>query len=157
MAMDKADWNEHSLRIHRAQSWLDKASRAEDDDTRFLALWIAFNAAYARELPGLHATEKGELSRFIGQICQLDKERRIYEMVWTQFSGCIRILLDNRYVFQPFWDHHNGLISETAWQEDFTKAKKLKQRKKWQLPCKIRIHKKFYWSCLSVFIPYAIK
>ena len=33
-------------------------------------------------------------------------------------------MLDNPYVFQPFWDYQNGKISELAWQEDFSKANK---------------------------------
>ena len=38
------------LRVHRAISWLKKSSLIEDDDTKFITLWIAFNAAYAKEL-----------------------------------------------------------------------------------------------------------
>ena len=39
-----------SLRLHRALSWLNRAEQAEDDDGRFIFLWIAFNAAYATEI-----------------------------------------------------------------------------------------------------------
>ncbi len=35
-----------SLRIHRALSWLDCAEQKDDDDSKFIFLWIAFNAAY---------------------------------------------------------------------------------------------------------------
>lgn len=123
---DNQSWTAHSLRIHRAQSWLEKANHAEDDDIRFLTLWIAFNAAYARELVGVgvRSTDKGELSRFIAQICRLDKDKRIYQLVWQRFSRNIRTMLNNRYVFKPFWDYHNGLISESAWLADFDKAKR---------------------------------
>ncbi|WP_211251085.1 hypothetical protein [Stenoxybacter acetivorans] len=34
------------------------------------------------------------------------------------------MLLNNYYVFQPFWAFHNGQISETAWQEAFNLAKR---------------------------------
>lgn len=34
------------------------------------------------------------------------------------------MLLDNHYVFQPFWDHQNGAISQDAWEDDFARAKK---------------------------------
>ncbi len=35
-----------SLRTHRALSWLQRAEQeTEDDDARFIFLWIAFNAA----------------------------------------------------------------------------------------------------------------
>ena len=38
------------LKIHRALSWLQRAEVAEDDDTSFISLWIAFNAAYAQQI-----------------------------------------------------------------------------------------------------------
>ena len=111
------------LRIHRALSWLDKAKAAGDDlDVRFLALWIAFNAVYAKEMDRLPSDRK-DFRDFLQQVCSLDKEKRLYELIWQQFSGSLRLLLDNRYVFQPFWDYHNDRISEAAWCEDFAKAK----------------------------------
>lgn len=110
------------LRCHRADSWLEKAAIASDSDTRFIALWIAFNAAYARELPGLHSADKGAFSQFLSQLCRLDNDKAIYQLVWQRFSGSIRILLENCYVFQPFWDCHNGLVSQSAWESDFDKA-----------------------------------
>lgn len=36
------------LRVHRALSWLEQAERTTDLDTRFIFLWIAFNAIYAK-------------------------------------------------------------------------------------------------------------
>ena len=33
------------------------------------------------------------------------------------------MLLDNKYIFQPFWDFHNGKISETEWEKAFFLAK----------------------------------
>jgi len=40
-----------SLRTHRALSWLKWAEQeADDDDARFIFLWIAFNAAYSNEM-----------------------------------------------------------------------------------------------------------
>ena len=38
-------------RLHRALSWLGRAEHEkDDDDARFLFLWVAFNAAYGLEL-----------------------------------------------------------------------------------------------------------
>ena len=40
-----------SLRVHRAISWIGRAEACGDDnDARFIFLWIAFNAAYADEI-----------------------------------------------------------------------------------------------------------
>ena len=36
--------------MHRALSWLEKAEQSDDLDSRFIFLWISFNAAYAKDL-----------------------------------------------------------------------------------------------------------
>lgn len=91
------------LRIHRALSWLKKAGQSEDDDSRFIALWIAFNAAYARELEaGFASSERGNFRQFLQLVCALDKAGRLDKLVWQTFPGPIRLLLDNLFVFQPF-------------------------------------------------------
>lgn len=104
-------------------------SRCEKLDTNrdmaFLALWIAFNAAYARDWEYAASTsERSNLRAFLQTICGLDRQQQLYRLVWSTYSGSIRLLLDNRYVFQPFWDYHNGRISEQAWLDDFARAKK---------------------------------
>lgn len=114
------------LRMHRALSWLGKAEASLDDwDSQFIALWIAFNAAYAKEpVQGYAASDRDEFRQFIQTICRLDEEHWIYDLVWHTFSGSFKALLDNRYAFRPFWDYHNGYISESAWQEQFASARK---------------------------------
>jgi hypothetical protein len=114
-----------SLRTHRALSWLNRAEQeTSDDDARFLFLWIAFNAAYANELPDRQAfTERRLLIEFLNRLVMSDKDSLLHEIVWNQFSSSIRVLIDNRFVFQPFWDHQSGKISEIAWKEAFEKSK----------------------------------
>lgn len=125
------------LRVHRALSWLERAGEAmsagkqpavqeeADWDTAFIALWIAFNAAYAKEWEHTSTpSERGSLRDFLGTVCRLDKEQQLYGLVWEKFSASIRGLLDNRYVFQPFWDYHNGKISEAAWLEAFEHSRR---------------------------------
>ncbi|XID74647.1 hypothetical protein ACF3NA_09010 [Alkanindiges sp. WGS2144] len=116
------------LRMHRSLSWLQCAEQAQqghDIDTQFIALWIAFNAVYAKDLgAGLRSADKGLFVQFIHRICHLDKEQKIYHSVWHTFSGSIRILLNNQFTFQPFWDYHNGLIAEQIWLESFEKNQK---------------------------------
>ena len=38
------------LRVHRAMSWLKQAQQSPEQDMQFMGLWVAFNAAYARDL-----------------------------------------------------------------------------------------------------------
>lgn len=110
------------LRMHRALSWLNQAEQTQDLDTKFIFLWVSFNAIYAKDL-ALGVT-KDSFAAFINDICQLDLNHEIYDLVWQRFPQNIRVLLDNKYTFQPFWDYQNGLLSAAAWQEDFQQNKK---------------------------------
>ena len=116
------------LRIHRSLSWLQRAEQAkqeQDFDSQFIFLWIGFNAVYAKDLGAdLRSADKGAFVQFIYRICYLDKEQKIYYSVWNTFSGSIRILLNNKFTFQPFWDYHNGLITEQDWIASFEKNRK---------------------------------
>ncbi len=114
-----------SLRVHRALSWLNRAEQeTEDHDARFIFLWVAFNAAYANEIPDRqNFSERKLFQGFLGRLIDSDSEQLLYTLVWDQFSGAIRLMIDNKYVFKPFWDHHNGQITEEAWQLAFQKSK----------------------------------
>ncbi|MFT0534367.1 hypothetical protein ACMHYJ_16275 [Castellaniella hirudinis] len=113
-----------NLRIHRALSWWQRALMAEDDDGRYIFLWIAFNAAYATQIDGNdRLSESSSFQAFLEKLCRLDTEKRIDALVWEEYSGRIRVLLDTPYVFQSFWDFHSGRISETDWQKRFERGK----------------------------------
>ena len=117
------------LRVHRALSWLDRAEQAEDVDGRFIFLWIAFNAAYATEIDERERlSEQETFKAFLQKLCTLDKTKRIDALVWQEFSGSIRVLLDNPYVFQSFWDHQSGKIDEATWKQRFASGKKAAQQ-----------------------------
>lgn len=112
------------LRVHRALSWLQKSEGAEaDQDSQFIFLWISFNAAYAQDNDVLGYTESKTFSLFVSKLVELDKSNTFYNLVWSQFSSNIRVLLDNQYVFQPFWDYQNGKLSEEEWKQRFAAAK----------------------------------
>lgn len=117
------------LRLHRALSWLDRAEQADDGDGRFIFLWIAFNAAYACEIDERYRlSEQEAFKAFLEKLCGLDKGKRIDALVWREFSGSIRMLLDNPYVFQSFWEHQNGKIGEAEWKARFANGKKAAQQ-----------------------------
>lgn len=44
--------------------------------------------------------------------------------MWDKFSQPIRLLLENPYVYQGFWDYQNQKISQRSWKEDFDQEKK---------------------------------
>ena len=52
-----------TLRVHRALSWLRRAEdEGEDDDVRFILLWIGFNAAYLLEVLKHMATDEVKMT-----------------------------------------------------------------------------------------------
>lgn len=111
------------LRIHRALSWLMQADKSNDLDVKFIFLWISFNAVYAKDLRiGAKVPDKGFFVEFLYRVCLCD-DGQIYDLIWETYSGSIRLLLDNQYTFQPFWDYHNGLISENKWKNQFQFSK----------------------------------
>jgi hypothetical protein len=106
-------------------SWLHRAEQeASDPDAQFIFLWIAFNAAYAQEI-----SEREDFSEhrvqldFLQRLIDCDREQQLYMLVWEQFSGPIRLLIDNEYVFQPFWDYQKGRLEEQTWQQRFAASK----------------------------------
>ncbi len=114
-----------NTRIHRALSWLHRAEQCEDSDGQFVFLWIAFNAAYAQDIPQhLRLSEQDSFREFLLKLHLLDKGKLLDDMTWREFSGPIRVLLDNPYVFESFWEFHRGNLTEIQWKERLAKGKK---------------------------------
>ena len=117
-----------TLRVHRSLSWLQRAEQTDDSDGRFVFLWIAFNAAYATDIDeNCRLSEQETFRAFLRKLCDLDRERQIENLVWSEFSGSIRVLLDNQYVFQSFWDYQNGKITQEQWTERFAAGRRRAQ------------------------------
>lgn len=112
------------LRSHRALSWLKRAEQEEDDDdVRFILLWVGFNAAYASDLDRAIEHERKLFQAFFATLVRFDGKHRIYDAVWKRFSQEIRLLLDNKFVYQPFWAHHNGVHGNDDWEKWFDKSR----------------------------------
>ena len=120
------------LRIHRSISWIGRAEQVKDSDTRFILLWIAFNAAYAdeeklrRSNTGSYEekSERSIFAEYLQKVVSLDREKRIYNAIWESFSGPIRLLMANKYVYHPFWQHHNGIAGCENWKSWFDASRK---------------------------------
>ncbi len=56
---------------------------------------------------------------FLDKIIKLDSDRKVYDAIWRKFRGPVIALLKNKYVFQPFWDYHNGLPEYEPWESRF--------------------------------------
>ena len=107
-----------TLRVHRAISWLGRAERENDDaDVRFILLWIGFNSAYGSDVSAAINSERGSFKVYFDALTRLDVDDRIYGAVWRRFPHEIRVLLNNKYIFAPFWNHHNGVGGYADWDE----------------------------------------
>lgn len=111
------------LRIHRAISWLARAEQCEDLDGRFVFLWISFNAAYSNDLGSISIAESEQFGSFIKKLVELDTRQKLYSITWQKYPSAIRVLLDNKYVYQPFWNHHNRISGFEGWESHFKNSK----------------------------------
>ncbi|MCY4365692.1 MAG: HEPN domain-containing protein [Chloroflexi bacterium] len=117
--------DELNLRVRRSLSWLNRAEKEVDDqDAAFIFYWIAFNAAYAEDSgTETTSTERTIFAEYFEKLIAVDRNRLIYEALWERFTGPIRLLLDNEFVFQPFWNHHNRLPGNHDWRARFENGK----------------------------------
>lgn len=115
-----------NLRSHHAVTWLCRSDEVPDTDpdASFIFAWISFNAAYARDIRNdSSGPERSVFQEFFAALVAADPNGRIAHELWYQHEGLIAHLLDNRFIFNPFWCFHNGEESFSDWQERFEKAK----------------------------------
>lgn len=116
------------VRLHRAISWLSRSEKeTNDSDAQIIFLWISFNAAYAK-LFGFENTEREQLQKFIEKLVTNDSEKRLQKSLFEQFSGPIRVLIENKFVFEPFWRDLREHDDSGRWQLQFDESKKLALR-----------------------------
>ena len=130
-------------RMRRAESWLRRSKVAEsnreqatsDEDRsaldceQFIFLWIAFNAAYGRELldnkrDDFSPTESEKFNEFLEKILERDSDGVIKAILWETYSGPVRVLLNNHYVFGPFWVSVRAPSGGQDWNESFRRKNK---------------------------------
>ena len=120
----------HAVRLWRASSWLECAEAQQDNpDLQFISLWIAFNACYSvdEERPQ-SLGERDMFQRFTHKLVKQDTSGRIHQCLMNTYSGPVRTLISNPYVFAPFWEAQrlisNGQPDSTEWQARFDKTSK---------------------------------
>ncbi len=112
------------VRLHRAISWLRRAESESDDlDAQFIFLWIAFNAAYAKEF-GFEQSERDQLRQFFVLLLSVDTEKCLHQLIFKQYSGPVRTMMDNKFVFEPFWNALRMHDSSGRWEEQFSASKR---------------------------------
>lgn len=117
----------HGTRLHRAISWLKCASeQADNPDLQFISLWVSFNACYSSDNDGAsELSQREEFMQFVRRLARHDAKKSIYECLWEKYSGPVRLLIDNYYVYAPFWSfqqrqmHATGELDATEWRNGF--------------------------------------
>ena len=114
-----------ATRLHRAISWLRRAEQeADDPDACFIFQWIALNAAYAREFSH-DQSERDRFRQFVATLVGLDAQRSLHQALFNKFSGPIRLLIDNRFVFEPFWTALREHDSSNRWETGFARGNEM--------------------------------
>ena len=113
-----------ATRLHRAISWLGRAEQESGDtDACFIFQWIALNAAYAREFSH-DQSERDRFRQFVATLVGLDAQRSLHQALFSEFSGPIRTLIDNRFVFEPFWTALREHDPSNRWEASFAGSRK---------------------------------
>lgn len=112
----------HAIRLHRAISWLKASEEQEkNQDFRLISLWISCNSLYSMDEARFEALkERDRFAEFVDRLIELDSERRLYNLLWNKFSGSIRLLIENKFVYGPFWDFQRGEIKN--WEKGFNQS-----------------------------------
>lgn len=124
-AIDTLDVSSWRVRLHRAISWLARSEQEADDaDARFVFQWIALNAAYAREFSH-EQNERERFRRFVVSLVELDGQQRLHDALFSQFTGPIRTLIENKFVFEPFWVAVREHDASERWKSSFDASRKV--------------------------------
>jgi len=112
----------HAIRLHRAISWLRAAEEQEKvPDLRLICLWISMNGLYAMdEVHFEKMQERERFADFVDRLVACDHESRLYNILWNKFSGPVRLLVENKFVYGPFWDSMRGECRN--WEKGFRQS-----------------------------------
>ena len=112
--------------MRRAKSWLERAKKeAHDPDAAFVFYWIAFDAIYGTNYSeGGDNTARELYNDFFRRVLSVDRDNRIRDTVWSNFSDSVRLLLDNKYVYWRFWQNvFSGGRDYKNWKTTFEEDK----------------------------------
>lgn len=112
-----------NLRLVRALSWLERAEQETrkdppDADAAFMFLWIAFDALSSPQLGDMPSDDQRR-QYFERMVVFTNAQSVIYDAIWSVLQDDIRSILENKYVFQPFWDNRNDPLKSPDWKAQF--------------------------------------
>ena len=123
---NKKKFNQNlTIRLHRSLSWYKRSTEVTDDnDARFIFLWIGFNATYT----GLgnfenQVYEKNLFNKYFKNLVDNDEKNFIYEYIWKKYTSTIRSVLTNEYLLPSYWKNYKE--NYNVWIDEYEKEKKL--------------------------------
>ena len=130
------EYDSLDLRLCRAISWLGRAEKSADADAQFIFHWIAFNAMYGRLGDFVDdrrtKSEKKKWCEYFKRIIAITDpesystvntpESVIYNTIYHVLLDEVYAILNNRYVFQPFWINRNNPAECQGWKQQFDEA-----------------------------------
>ena len=125
--IDQVPQRQHNEdRLRRAYSWHRRSEEATSDAERFIFLWISFNAAYGADVTAAYLEEtpreRDKFGVFLQNIVDRDDDGVLEQFLWDKNAPLIRRLLENQYVFKPFWDAVSGSPGAERWEDRFRQA-----------------------------------
>ena len=125
-----------NLRLRRALSWLDRAEKEYcrggdvDADAAFIFYWIAFNAAYGQLGSPWSNPEKerDSFKKYLEKIIACDYNA-IEGAIFPELASHVDTFVNNKYVYEPFWRHHNREQGYQDWERGYkssTKARSMR-------------------------------
>ena len=119
--MNRNPTQDNEDRIRRARSWCQQAERATVLEERFLFFWIAFDAAYGQaqsQDKDKKATASEARAQFIERIVAHDAQKKLYASISEMLDGPVRVLMQNKYIYEPFWEAHRE-NQGNEWEKGF--------------------------------------
>lgn len=67
--------------------------------------------------------KKAKLRDFTSSLVQFDRTR-LYNLFWEKYSGPVRVLIENKFIFEKFWEYNRGVANDylTAFNKSITNA-----------------------------------
>ena len=107
-----------ATRKRRANSWCERGAREHDadEDGAFIFYWIAFDASYNKDLPRQRPAEK-QFKDYFERLTHVDEKELLESTLQDELAASVSDVLDNKYLYQPYWDYLNGKRAD--WQNAF--------------------------------------
>lgn len=121
--------DDYTVRLCRVETWLRRAEAAlvaDDPDVAFVLYWIAFNAAYARDVSPKNPDTLTAIRRYFNDLLDVDHRDTIRDAIWNDCDDQIHSVVDIEYLYRTYWDHANAEPEETVeWTGGFNSDKSL--------------------------------